>query len=303
MTRRRRPWLAATAPLLALSLGLAACGDDSGDSGGSQGSGEGSTTPNGELSEAGKLVPQDIRENGSLTVGTDATYAPNEFLDDDGTTIVGMDIDLFDAVASELDLETDYQSADFGSIIAGANSGKYDAGVSSFTINDERKLEVNMVSYFSAGTQWAAAKGNPKQVNPDSPCGLVVAVQANTVQDQEDLPPKVKACQADGKPLQVQQYEGQDQATSALVSGKVDAMLADSPVVSYAVQQTGGEIQTVAEVYDAAPYGYVIPMDDPELADAIQMALTALADDGTYDKVLKKWGQSDGAINDFAVNP
>lgn len=300
MTRRSGPWLAATAPLLALTLGLAACGDDSGGSGGSD---QGSNAPDGELSEAGKLVPEDIREDGTLTVGTDATYAPNEFLDDDGTTIVGMDVDLFDAVATELDLETDYQSADFGSIIAGANSGKYDVGVSSFTINEERKLEVNMVSYFSAGTQWAAAQGNPKNVDPDSPCGLVVAVQANTVQDQEDLPPKVKDCQAEGEALQVQQYEGQDQATSALVSGKADAMLADSPVVSYAVQQTGGEIETVGEVYDAAPYGYVIPMDDPELADAIQMALTTLAEDGTYDKVLEKWGQGDGAIDDFAVNP
>ena len=175
--------------------------------------------------------------------------------------------------------------------------------MSSFTINEDRKLEVNMVSYFSAGTQWAVASGNPENVDPESPCGLTVAVQANTVQDLEDLPPKVKECEAEGTPLTVQQYDGQDEATSALASGKADAMLADSPVVSYAVQQVGDTIETVGDVYDAAPYGYVIPKDDMELADAIAAALTSIEAGGGYAAALETWGQADGAIDDFTVNP
>lgn len=307
MIHRPTPWLATTASLAALTLTLAACGSETGDAtdpaadGGAQDSA--TASEGGPMSEAAAMVPQDIRDSGTLRVGTDASYAPNEFFADDGETIIGMDIDLFDSVAEELGLETEYQSADFGTIIAGVNSNKYDVGVSSFTINEDRKLEVNMVSYFNAGTQWAVASGNPKNVNPDAPCGLAVAVQANTVQDLEDLPPKVKACADEGNPMTVQQYDGQDQATSALVSGKTDAMLADSPVVSYAVQQVGGQIETVGDVYDAAPYGYVIPMDSPELAEAIQMALTTLSEDGGYEAALETWGQTDGAINDFAVNP
>ncbi|MGB3764283.1 MAG: ABC transporter substrate-binding protein [Ornithinimicrobium sp.] len=304
MSRRTTPWLATTASLAALTLTLAACGsetDDAADGGGSDDSSQASG--DGEMSEAAAMVPQDLRDSGTIRIGTDATYAPNEFFDEDGTTIIGMDIDLFDAVAEELGLETEYQSADFGSIIAGVNSDKYDIGVSSFTINEERKLEVNMVSYFNAGTQWAVAAGNPKDVDPDSPCGLAVAVQANTVQDLEDLPPKVEACDAEGNPMTVQQYDGQDQATAALASGKADAMLADSPVVSYAVQQVGDTVETVGEVYDAAPYGYVIPMESPELADAIAMALTTLSEDGGYEEALDTWGQTDGAIDSFEVNP
>lgn len=300
MTRSSSPWLATTAALAALTLSLAACGSEEPDA--DEGSQEDSTE-GGSDSEAAAMVPDDIAETGTLRVGTDASYAPNEFFDTDGETIIGMDIDLFDAVAAELGLDTEYQSADFASIIPGVNSDKYDVGVSSFTVNEERMTEVTMVSYFSAGTQWAVASGNPEGVDPDSPCGLTVAVQANTVQDQEDLPPKVDACEAEGNPLEVQQYEGQDQATSALVSGKADAMLADSPVVSYAIQQVGGDIESVGEVYDAAPYGYVIGTENDELADAIAMALTTVAEDGSYEAALEEWGQGDGAIDDFAVNP
>lgn len=306
MTRRTTPWLATTATMAALTLTLAACGSETEepaaapDEGGSESA---ASSGDGEMSEAAAMVPTDIKDAGVLRVGTDATYAPNEFFDEDGSTIIGLDVDLFDAVAKELGLTAEYQSADFGSIIAGVNSDQYDVGVSSFTINEERKVEVNMVSYFSAGTQWAVASGNPKSVDPNSPCGLTVAVQANTVQDLEDLPPKVKACDGEGNPLTVQQYEGQDEATSALASGKADAMLADSPVVSYAVQQVGDTIETVGDVYDAAPYGYVIPKDDMELADAIAAALTAIEADGGYAAALETWGQADGAIDDFAVNP
>ncbi len=290
-----------TLALASLFLGSAACGDDSADA---PDAADDSSAPAVDTeSEAAGMVPDDIREAGKLVIGTDASYAPNEFFAEDGSTIVGMDIDLFDAVAAEMGLKTEYQNADFGTIIGGVTGGKYDLGVSSFTINEERKGQVNMVSYFNAGTQWAVASGNPEDVDPESPCGLTVAVQANTVQDQEDLPPKVEACEAQGSPLTVQQYEGQDQATSALVTGKADAMLADSPVVSYAISQVGGDIESVGDIYDAAPYGYVVPMEDTDLADALVVALEAVAEDGSYDEALQEWGQSQGAIADFAVNP
>lgn len=287
------------ATVLALTLALASCGDDTDTSD----EGDAADPSANTGSEAAAMVPDDLREAGVIRIGTDASYAPSQFLDEDGSTIIGMDVDLFDAVAAELGLETQWENADFGTIIGGVNGDRYDIGVSSFTINDERKQEVNMVSYFNAGTQWAVASGNPEGVDPDAPCGLTVAVQANTVQDQEDLPPKVEACEAEGNPMTVLQFEGQDQATAALVSGRADAMLADSPVVSYAIAQVGDTIEAAGEIYDAAPYGYVIPMQDTDLAEAIVAALEAIAANGTYDAVLDEWGQVEGGIDDFAVNP
>jgi polar amino acid transport system substrate-binding protein len=206
-------------------------------------------------------------------------------------------------VAKKLGLKTQWQPAKFDAIITGVQGNKYDVGVSSFTINADREKQANMVSYFNAGTQWAVAPGNPKNVDPQKPCGLTVAVQKGTVQQEEDLPPKVAACKKQGKPVKVLVYEAQDQVTATVASGKADAMLADSPVVAYAVKQSKGKIEAAGDIYDAAPYGYVVPKDQKDLADAIVMALKALDQEGSYKKILTDWGVQQGAISDFAVNP
>ncbi len=287
------------AVLAAASIALVGCGSNSLDNGQKKG-GDVKTSVD---KEAAALVPQAIKDKGTLTIGTDASYAPSEFLAGDGKTIEGFDIDLFTAVAKKLGLKVDFQNAKFDSIITGVQGKKYDLGVSSFTVNAERMKQVNMVSYFNAGTQWASAPGNPKKVDPDKPCGATVAVQKATVQQEEDLPPKQKACQKEGKPLKVLVYEAQDQATAAVASGKADAMLADSPVVAYAVKQSAGKLEALGDIYDSAPYGYVVPKADTELADAIVAALKSLDADGSYKKVLTNWGVDQGAISDFAVNP
>jgi len=279
-------------------MALVGCGSNSLDSGTKK-----ATVDTGVDKAAAALVPQAIKDKGTLVIGTDASYAPSEFLAGDGKTVQGFDVDLFNAVAKKLGLKTDWQPAKFDSIITGVQGKKYDMGISSFTVNAERMQQVNMVSYFNAGTQWAAAPGNPKGVDPQKPCGLTVAVQKATAQQEEDLPPKEKACKAEGKPIKVLVYEGQDQATAAVGSGKADAMLADSPVVAYAVKQSGGKIEAVGDIYDAAPYGYVVPKDQTGLADAIVAALKSLNADGDYQKVLAEWGVEAGAITDFAVNP
>lgn len=301
MVRRLSPAIMLTASVAIVGLALSACGSDSLTT-----PGAGATTPlatqTKEASLADKL-PAKIKAAGKIVVGTDATYAPNEFLDADGKTVIGWDVELFNAVAQKFGVTVEWQPAKFDSIIIGVDSGKFDIGVSSFTINDKRKTQVNMVGYFNAGTQWAAAPGNPKKVDPVKPCGLKVAVQKATVQADEDLPAKVKACAATGKPLDVQVYDGQDQATAAVATGKADAMLADSPIVGYAIKQSNGKLEAVGEVYDAAPYGYVVPKAETEFAQAIADALKSLDGSGDYKKALGTFGAEAGAISDFTVNP
>lgn len=285
-----------------LAISLTACGSNSLSTGGSS-STKSVASATADTALAGKL-PDKIKSAKKIVVGTDASYAPSEFLAADGKTVQGFDVDLFKAVGQKFGVDVEFVPADFSTIITGVQGGKFDVGVSSFTINDERKKQVNMVSYYSAGTQWATAKGNPKNVSPDSACGLTVAVQTGTVQQEEDLPKRQKACTAAGKPaIKVLPYKGQDQATAAVATGKADAMLADSPVCAYAVLQSSGALMTVGDVYDSAPYGYVVPKDQTDFANAIVDALKELKSDGTYDKVLDKWGVKSGAISDFAVNP
>jgi polar amino acid transport system substrate-binding protein len=281
------------------ALALSACGSSSlsGDPG-AESAPSVSVSENVDLSAK---LPESIKSAGVIKIGTDATYAPNEFLAGDGKTVQGFDVDLFNAVAEKLGVKTDWQPADFGSIITGVDSGKFDMGISSFTINDERKKQVNMVSYFSAGTQWATQPGNPKGIDPENACGKNVAVQSNTVQEQEDLPVRQKKC-ADNK-INILSFKDQSQATAAVVSGKADAMLADSPIVAYAIKQSGGKLEALGDIYDAAPYGYVVAKDQTEFAEAIVEALKQIDQEGAYKAALEKWGVEQGAISDFAVNP
>lgn len=287
---------------------LSACGGGSG--GEDDGGGGGLSSP--DIPAAPKveadpkiadMVPKDYRDKGTVEVGSDTSYAPAEFLAEDGKTAVGFDIQLFDAAAARMALDTKWVSASFGGIVQGVDSGKYDFGVSSFTINEERMAEVNMVSYFNVGTQWFTAKGNPEKIDPDNACGKNIAVQASTVQ-VPDIEARSKECTDAGKKeINIRQFEGQDQATAAIASGKVDAGLADMPVAAYAVEKTNGTLETIGEQYEAAPYGVLVKKDDTEMAEAVAAAYQSIIDDGTYDEILKNWNLEQGTLEKAEVNP
>jgi polar amino acid transport system substrate-binding protein len=296
----------AVVALSGTALALTACGGGSSDSGsGGDAAGSSATAlPSVSVDQAlADAVPDAIAEDGVITVGSDTSYAPSEFIAEDGETIVGFDVDLFTLVAQKLGLEAQFETAPFDSIIAGVGSGRYETGVSSFTINPERLQQANMISYYNAGTQWAVKAGNPENVDPDNACGLTVAVQKATVQ-VDDITARSEACEAAGdEPITINQYDLQSDATAALVSGSAVAALADSPVMAYAVQQTGEQLELLGDIYDAAPYGYVVAKDQADFAQAIADAVQSLVDDGTYTEVLENWGVEDGAIDDPTVNP
>jgi polar amino acid transport system substrate-binding protein len=289
----------------AVALLAAACGGSSGGGQLSSGGGNPSATVASQQANQSlaSMVPANIKSDGTITIGVDSTYAPSEFLAADGKTVQGFDVDLFNAIAQRLGLKTKWVSAPFDNIIPSVVSGKYEIGVSSFTINADRLKQTDMLSYFSAGTQWAAPKGNPKGIQPDSACGHRIAVQRGTVQ-VDDITARSKKCTSAGKPaIKIDQYQGQDEATAALVSGKDEAMLSDSPVIAYAVKQTQGQLELLGEIYDSAPYGFVFKKGDTQFAKAVQKSLESLIQDGTYKKVLDKWGVSQGAISNPQIDP
>ena len=239
-------------------------------------------------------VDQAISSDGKLIVGTDPSYEPNEFKQ--GGKIVGFDVDLGTAIAKKLGLTAEFQESKFDAILP-ALGARYEIGMSSFTDNPEREKVVDFVTYYSAGTQWASKDA---AFDPEKPCGKKVAVQTGTVQDTDDLPARQKACGSDA--MQIQRYDGQDEATNAVVLGRADAVLADSPVIAGAVKKVGQGLTLVGEVYDAAPYGIAIPKTAGTTKEAILGAVKALVADGTYTKILEKWGVQSGAITDPVIN-
>ncbi|MEH0108432.1 ABC transporter substrate-binding protein [Tersicoccus sp. MR15.9] len=248
-------------------------------------------------------VPAALKSKGTLTVGSDTSYAPAEFLKADGQTAQGYDVDLAKAIAATLGLKATVQTAEFPSILPGLGT-KYDVGISSFTVNADRLKAVNMVSYFKAGTQWAVKKGNPKGVSIDDICGKTVGVQTGTVQETPDLTDRNAKCKSAGKgEITVVSLKNQTDVTTRLVNGSIDAMAADSPITNYAITQTNGQIEKLGDVYDAAPQAITVAKKDTALAALMQKTMQKLIDDGTYTKILAAWGNTDGAIKTSELNP
>ncbi|MDI3211299.1 ABC transporter substrate-binding protein [Arthrobacter sp. AL12] len=249
------------------------------------------------------MVPEAIKSKGTLTVGSDTSYAPAEFLGNDGQTPVGYDVDIAKAIGAALGLKVQVQTSEFTGILP-ALGPKYDLGISSFTINPERLGAVNMVSYFNAGTAWAVQKGNPKKISLDDLCGKSVGVQTGTVQEDPDLSGRSKKCVAEGKqPINIVTLKTQTDITTRLVNGSVDAMAADSPIIGYAITQTNGQIEKIGDVYDSAPQGIAVAKSDTALAEVIQKTVSKLIENGAYKKILEGWGNADGAITKSEVNP
>jgi len=248
---------------------------------------------------AAALVPAEVADRGTLIIGTEPTYAPNEFKNEAGEPI-GWDIELASGVAAKLGLTPEFQVAKFDNIIPSVAGGKADIGASSFTDTVEREQQVDFVNYYNAGIQWASAAGT--DIDPNNACGLKVAVQTATYEDTDEVPAKNDACVAAGKPaIDKLKFDTQADVANAVVLGQADALSADSPVTLYAISQTDGKLQLAGETFDVAPYGMVLAKGS-ELTVAVQAALQSMVDDGSYGEILDAWGVADGGIDEITIN-
>ena len=252
-----------------------------------------------KVDDIANTLPANIRSSGKLIVGVNVPYPPNEFKDPNGK-IVGFDVDLLNAVASVLGVTPEFRESDFEKIIPSITGGTYDVGMSSFTDTRERERTVDFVTYFSAGTLWAQRRGAP--IDPNNACGRSVAVQSTTIQDTQQIPAKSEACVQAGKPpINKQKFDRQDDATTALVLGKVDAMSADSPVTAYAIKQSGGKIEAAGPIFDSAPYGWPVAKGSP-LGQSLLKALQHLMQTGDYKTIATNWGVQSGMIENPVIN-
>ncbi|MDP4672567.1 MAG: ABC transporter substrate-binding protein [Solirubrobacteraceae bacterium] len=287
----------AVAGIITAALAISACGSDDSSSSTSTSTATGITATKDAAIAA--TVPSKISSAGTLSVASDASYAPMEFVKDGTKDIVGADVDLATALGQVMGLKADVQNATFDAIIPGLASGKYDIGMSSFTDTKEREATVDFVTYFEAGTSFFGKKGGPAPDGLADLCGLSVAVQKGTTQ-ADDATAQAEKCPADKK-LTLLVFPDQNGANSAVVSGRAQISMADSPVAAYQVTESNGQLELVGTPYGTAPYGIAIPKNSG-LAEPILAALENLIAGGQYTAILKKWGLEQGAITDPVIN-
>jgi len=305
---RPGPRAAVAAIAACLMLAAVACsssGKNTSTTGTTGGSGGSSAIPTAQKDDSlAAMVPSKLTSAGKVIVATDASYAPNEFFSTDNKTIIGMDIDLGHAIGQVLGVPFDFQNASFDTIIP-AMGTRYDVSMSSFTDTLERQQKVDMVTYFSAGTSFYVPKGQNSDLGSlDSLCGHTVGVEKGTT-ELDDATAQSKKCTDAGKSkVTVDAFPDQSGANVALASGRVDVVMADSPVAAYAVQQSNGKFELAGQPYGTAPYGIVVTKSSAYsgMAQAILGALKQLDSDGIYAKIMEKWGVQSGAISDFKIN-
>lgn len=281
-------------PALAAAAALALTGCSNADA--ESGATEGSESSSGNVTVT---TVEDIMESGVLILATDAEYPPNEFKDDSGQP-TGWGVELANALAAEMGLEPEWEIMGFDSILPRIEEGVVNVGASSFTDNVERQKTVDFVNYLNAGSQWAALAGT--DIDPENACGLTIAVQQGTIQHTDELPARDKACTDAGEAsIEILPFDGQPEVTNAVINGQADAFSADSPVTGDAVVKTGDQLVLVGELFDAAPYGFAVQKESG-MAEAVQEALQALIDNGTYLKILTDAGIESGALTEATIN-
>lgn len=247
-------------------------------------------------------VPAAIRKAGTITVAMDATYAPDEFIAPDGTTIVGMDADLATAIAQTLGLKAKLVNATFDTIIPGLQSGKYGMGASSFTDTIARQKVVDFVDYFTAGEGYYVKTGSSLAFNGlSSLCGHTVAVESGTT-EETDAKTQAKTCAKNNQgTVTVLSFGNQNQANLAVQSGRADVGFADSQVAGYIVATSKGVFQNSGTAFAVAPYGLALPKGNG-MAAPVQQAVNALIANGVYSQILTKWGVQAGAVTSSVIN-
>jgi len=278
------------------TVGLAACGSKSKSS--TTGGGVSATKD----AKVAALVPAKIRSKGSLVVGSDATYAPMEFVAPDGKTIKGVDVDLAKALGDVMGVKLNVVKATFDSIIPGLASGKYGLGMSSFTDTKERQKTVDFVTYFTAGSSiFTKASGGPAVTSLADLCGRTVAAEKGTTQ-ADDATAQGKKCKSAGKGgVNVLVFPDQNGANLALSSGRAQVGMADSPVAAYAVKQSNGQFKLAGPSYGTAAYGIAVAKGNG-MTKPLQAALKVLIANGKYAAILKTWGVQAGAIKTPKIN-
>jgi polar amino acid transport system substrate-binding protein len=291
---------AAARVIAAIALALAcfafaACGGDDATP-----ASTGSTT--GGTQSAASLLPDDIKSRGSITAAVAAEYPPWQYLDEQ-KRIVGLEVDIADAVARKLGVTLDYSNVGFDSIIPGLQSHRYDLGTSTVTDTKERQQVVDFVDFYRKVNVLMVRAGNPDGIHGlDDVCGKVAATQAGTDWSQM-LQAQNDKCKSEGKPeIQLKQFPLNTDTALSVQSDRAQTTLEDYVSAAYRAAQSRGKLEVLTEeTYAPALYGFAFQKGSP-LAKAWQAGLREVIDDGTYDQIFEKWRVRLGLLRTAGMN-
>jgi len=248
-------------------------------------------------------LPPDIKNKGSMTVATDATIgAPFASFAPDNKTIVGLNVDMAQALAQTLGVDLTIVNTPFGTLIPGLQAKRYDFSVSVMLDTKLREKSVDFVDYIMDGSGFLV-RTDDKHTNLTLAdiCGMKVAAITGSVELQ-DITKQDTQCRATGKqPVQISAFAENAQGILALTSRRVDVWTGDSDQNAWLTTQNNGQLKQSGKPFDAAIDGIAMPKGS-DLVPVMQKALQKLMDDGGYLTLLKNYGIEAGALTKATIN-
>ncbi|GGT23654.1 ABC transporter substrate-binding protein [Streptomyces atratus] len=303
---------AAFALITVATLALTACG--SGDPAAAPAGAAGTAAAKGKIpttdvvssvrkdEAAAKLLPAGVRASGTFTIASSIGNPPGATYLEDGRTVAGTDIDIADAVARKLGLKPKREVASFEAILPALGSGKYDVGTGNFGVTEERRRTIDFVTYINDGQGFAVRDDSKlkKVTDLSRLCGLTVGTGAGTTFEVTLEENRHLCSDAGKKPYEVKTYSDQGAIWGSLQQGRSDVVMSTINGLRYAVEQQEG-VRFLNE-FKRLDVGFAFKKGTP-LAPAFQAAVNGLKADGTYDRILKKWGISASAIKTSQISP
>jgi polar amino acid transport system substrate-binding protein len=288
---------------------LTGCGGGSSSSSGSSTATSGGTTGSSAAVDPklAELLPADIRDSGTLTVATNAEYPPCEsFESASDSTMIGFEPDLWNAMGAKLGVKVNAINTSFDGLIPGVQAGRYPLAMECISDSPEREEQVTFVDFVYAEDAIFTLEENPAEITSDplSLCGLTAAAQSGT-----DIVPVVTEtltphCTKNGKPpVKLNQYPAQSQVLLSLYSGRSDFVVTDLAAAAALKESAPKPITIIQDSLLPKFYlGVVVNKDEKELQQTVLATMKALVADGTYEKVLKKWGISALSLPNPGIN-
>lgn len=252
-----------------------------------------------------KGVPAALAD-GVLQVATDPTYPPFEYRDSVTNEIIGIDPALARAIADKLGVKIDFKVIGFDTLIPGLDAGRFDVAMSDIGDSKDRRAKVDFVDYARTLDELLVAKGSPLVAasSMNDLCGKSIAAQLGTLEIGW-LQSASKDCVGEGQAkIDVKVFPGSPQALLALTTGRVDGFLSDSVAAGFTMKTTAGSKLAIAKLrYEyGGLLGIAVPKGDVDLQKALTSALGEIMDDGTYGKLMAKYGLSDLTLDAPQLN-
>ncbi|MFB7636737.1 ABC transporter substrate-binding protein [Streptomyces sp. NPDC056149] len=251
---------------------------------------------------AAALLPAAVRARGTLALAASVGAPPSSTYLPDGTTVVGQDIDVANAVGKVLGLKLTREVASFEAILPALDSGKYDVGTGNFGVTDDRRKTLDFVTYVNDGQGFAVRGDSPlaKVTSLTQLCGLTVATGAGTTFETTLEQNRPKCAEAGKRPYDVKTYAEQGALWLSLQQGRSDVVMSTINGLRYAVKQQPG-LRFLNE-FKRLDVGFAFKKGTA-LAPAFQAAVNRLMADGTYARILAKWGTTPSALTTSRISP